>query len=103
MNQEDLPHWACEYLRLRRDRRLLPSGWVQDTPGQYSRVIHMAYPNGVYFAVDKLREASDPVDESNWVPLEGMHYVEATAVSTAQKKAYFSGVPHRVRQVVWNG
>ena len=96
MSEIKLPYWAEEYLRLRRDRRGLPTEWEQNDPGRFSRVIHIAYPNGVYFVIDKLVEGG-------WVEQDGHHYVEATAVSTAQKKAYFGDSPYRVRQVVWSG
>ena len=92
----NLPSWAEEYVRLRRDRRGLPTEWEQNDPGRFSRVVHIAYPNGVYFVVDRLTD-------NGWLEQEGTHYVEATAVSTAQKKAYFTQTPHRVRQVVWSG
>lgn len=97
-----LSFWAEEYLRLRRDRRGLPTAWEQDSPTQYSRVIHIAYPNGVYFAVDKLIAGGNESGE-NWEQVGGMHYVEATAISNAQKRAYDEDIPYRVRQVVWSG
>lgn len=100
-----LPEWARKMLSERgNSERNYRSGWYSSKrdDAEFSRVIHVAFPNGVHFVVDVLDPENAEEDSEGWVELDGHHYVEATAISSAQKRAYMSGQPHRVRQVVWN-
>lgn len=99
----ELPYWAEEYVRIRHDgERNLPSEWegadpFHETPRVFSRTIHIAYPNGVYYYVEKL-------EDGKWVSLtaDQRHHIPETAIAAAQKRAYNEGIPHRVQEAVWN-
>lgn len=99
----NLPKWAAEDVRLRHDGEPTSSEWEQNDETRFSRVIHIAYPNGVYYVVDKLEPGHPHADEHGWREIPGEHFVPETAMSTAQKKSYYEQVPYRVREVVWDG
>ncbi len=99
----ELPTWAQKMLAEREDRRA--SGWYasdpfHERPLSYSKIVHIAFPNGVHYLVEKL-DPNSSASVDGWRTLEEHHYVLETAISSAQKKAYHTDTPHRVRKVVW--
>lgn len=92
----NLPKWAKELVRLRTESQPTSSEWAERDEGYFSRVVHVAYPNGVHYVIEKL-------SEGNWHEVGGQFWVPELAISAAQKRAYFEDVPYRVREVVWDG
>lgn len=94
----DMPEWAKQTLANHYDVQSVMTEWDEDNPGQFSRVLQVVYPDFAmrFYAVDRL-------NENGWHQLEGTHWVPETAYAAAFKRAYHDQVPHRVREIVWNG
>jgi hypothetical protein len=105
LTENRLPAWAQEEVRLSSEETL--GEWNADdpfheTPKRFSRVVSIAYPNQVHYAVQKLVPGEGWVYTEPWNQIT-MYWSQELAEAAAQKKAYYTQQPHRVLEVVWRG